>query len=158
MAAGFFMLELGKWRYFITGALLLLLFGLCCRAIGRVLAPFGVWRVFSGTLTESDGRRVCAVFTDAHRLQHTAAFLLPEETVLPPETPLKFAIRAEVFSAGTYPQTLAAADSSQDILPYSAYRAWCRRTVLGILLRELIFCGIALAAFLVSMRICFPAH
>ena len=159
MAAGFFTLALGKWRYFITGALLALLFGLCCRAIGRLLSPLGVWRVFSGSVTESDGRRVCAAFTDSHRIPHTAAFLLPEETALRPGDPLKFAVRAAVFSAGTYPQALhEISDSAQDILPHAAYRAWLRRTLLRTLMRELILCGMALAAFLVSMKLCFPAH
>lgn len=152
--------SLGKWRYFLSGAAFALLFGLVCRASGRLLMPLGVWRCFSGVCTGSEpqnGKNAVAVqFSDSRRVTHTAAFLTDDEVPAAGEE-MRIALRAEVFASGAYPQELRkAAEAGGDIITGRAYRRWLRHTILRELCVQLLCCGAALALFVVVMRICFP--
>lgn len=157
--AAMLLVSLGKWRYFITGTAFAILFGLICRACGKLLEPFGIWRRFSGTCTDAvpqDGRTAVTVtFADSRRVSHTAAFLTEEP--FSAGSDVQIAIKAEVFAAGAYPQTLAqAAEAGGDLITGHAYRRWIRNTLFRELALQLVICGIALAVFIAAMRICFP--
>ena len=158
-AAAIMLIALGKWRYLITGAAFAVLFGLLCRACGRLLSPLQSRRTFSGTCTAvipAEGRNAVAVaFSDRRQLRHTAAFLT-DEPVKAGET-LRIAIRAEVFAAGAYPKELSrAAEAGEDIVTARAYRKTLRNILLRELLIQCITCGIALAVCAAAVKICFP--
>lgn len=152
--------SLGKWRYFITGSALVLLFGMLIRVCRRVLSPLGERLVFSGKVIEmqsQDGKNaVVASFSDGRRIRHTAAFLSDEPAEIGAE--IRFAIRAELFAAGEYPQQLADADKAgSNIVSYRAYKTMLRRQITKELLIGLMLCGIALCLVILAMKLCFPA-
>lgn len=159
LAAMMLYASLGKWRYFISGSMIALLFGVILRSISRLTAPFGERCVFTGTVTDTrqigEKTALTVDFSDSRRLHHTAAFLseLPAET----GSELRFAVRREAFAAGTYPQTLADAEKAgSDILSYRAHKALLRRQFLRSLGIGLCSCGITFLLFLAAMKYCFP--
>lgn len=159
LTAAMLLASLGKWRYVITGTAFALLFGLFCRACGKLLAPFGIRRRFSAVCTAAEPQNgktaVTVTFTDSRRITHTAAFLTEEPVAAGSE--LQIAVRAEVFASGVYPQSIAqAAEAGSDVITGNAYRKQLRNTLLRELAVQLLICGIALAVFVAAMRICFP--
>ena len=151
--------SLGKWRYFITGSAIVLLFGMLIRACGRVLSPLGERRVFSGKVIEmqpQDGKNaVVAAFSDDRRIRHTAAFLSDAPAEIGAE--IRFAIRAELFASGEYPQKLADAEQAgSNIVSYRAHKSMLRRQIMKELLVGLMSCGIALGLVILAMKRCFP--
>ncbi|MBQ8921143.1 MAG: hypothetical protein IJ060_03155 [Oscillospiraceae bacterium] len=153
-------LRLGNLRYFLTGITLLLLVTLTLRAFGRLLDPFAQWRVFRGKIAETDGSGTLTVtFTDRNRLQHTAAFRSgePGAAALKPGDSVRFAIRTAVFVSGEYPGSLADAEpAGRDILLRSEQKRLLRSELLRTAAVQAVICGIMLAVFLVTKRICFP--
>jgi len=153
-------LRLGNWRYFLTGLTLLSALYLVLRAFGKLLDPFAQWRVFSGKITETDGKGTLAVtFTDRNRLQHSAAFCsdAPEAASAKPGDSVRFAIRTSVFVSGEYPDILRdAAPESRDILLRSEQKRLLRAELLRIVAIQLAVCAAAIAAFLITKQICFP--
>ena len=152
--------SLGKWRYFIAGSALAVFLGLLIRTCGRVLAPLGERRVFTGKVTEAQqrsGRTALTVaFTDDRRLSHTAAFLSDEPAEAGAE--IRFAIRAELFASGEYPQKLADAEKAgSDILSCRAHKSLLRRRICREMILGLLLSGIALGAVILAMKFCFPA-
>ena len=149
---------LGKWRYVIAGSLLAFLLFAVCRLIGSLTAPFGMRRRFSGICTETDGKNVCVRFQDARLITHTAAFSLPDSVPVRPGDPVRFAVRAEAFSADAYPHSLPEIGGGDEVVHIAAYR----RELLNMLLKRgisgLLLCAAALAAFLAAVRLCFPAQ
>ena len=159
LAAAMMLISLGKWRYLITGTAFALLFGLICRAGSRLLAPLQIWRRFSGTCTAvtpaGTQMAVTVEFQDRRRIRHTAAFLT-DEPVSVGET-LRFALKADAFSAGAYPQDAAhAAEAGEDLLTNRAYHRRLRNILLRELLLQTVTCGIGLALCYAAVRICFP--
>ncbi|MBR6419372.1 MAG: hypothetical protein IKS42_03475 [Oscillospiraceae bacterium] len=157
-------LSLGKWRYFLTGLPLAVLLGLIVRALGKLAEPFGMWRRFTGTceaVSEADGRTLLTVsFQDSRRLAHTAAFYTehPDAKSLHPGDETVIALRSEVFAAGSYAGNPAAAhENDSKVLLRAEHRAWLRRTLLRVLIRELLLVGAALGVFLFAMHFCFPS-
>ncbi len=156
-------LQLGKWRYFLTGLSFAVLFGLICRAAGKLVEPFGRWRRFRGictACTETDGQyTVSASFSDAKHLHHTVSFRTKDGTAagLRTDETVSFAIRTEVFLTGSYAgEAEKAAENDGSVLLLREHRAWLRHQLLRIFLRELLICGIALAIFVYAMKVCFP--
>lgn len=153
-------LRLGNWRYFLTGLTLLSALYLVLRAFGKLLDPFAQWRVFSGIITETDGKGALAVaFSDRNRLQHSAAFFSddPEAASAKSGDSVRFAIRTAVFASGEYPDTLRnAAPESRDILLRSEQKRLLRAELLRIAAVQFAVCAAAVAAFLITRRICFP--
>lgn len=162
--ATLWILSLGKWRYLITGIALAVLFGMICRAAGKLLSHFSKRICFTGTCTAAAAHEqqtaVAVQFTDGSRLTHTAAFRTsaPEAALLHPGDKAVVAIRTEIFASGEYPETLADARANGDILLRSEYRKMLAAALLRELLVQLICCGIAFAVFLIAMHTCFPAH
>ena len=155
--------QIGKWRYFLTGLSLVVLVGLVCQAIGRLMTPLQAWRKFHGTCTEviQTGTQsiLCVQFQDAKQLSHSAAFRTEHASAAALHTgdPVAFAIRTDTFTAGCYADTAeAAAQNDGKILLRAEHRALLSQTLLRMLLRELIRCGIAFAVFLLAMKVCFP--
>ena len=161
MAFSAVLLSLGKWRYLIAGTALALLFGLICRAVGKLFSLRGQWLLFTGTCTEiariNEKNAVAVRFTDVHRLHHTAAFCTGDPDIQCGD-PVRFAIRTAAFSAGTFPQHTEQADTAGDILSYPAFRSMRLRTFCRTLCTELLICGAALAVFVMTMKFCFPAR
>lgn len=149
----------GKWRYLLTGLPLAVLLGLIVHAVGQLAVPFGMWRRFRGTCNENtpeEGAHLLSVtFHDGRHLTHTAVFRTdaPEAASLHAGDDVDFAIRSEIFVAGSYEN---APDRSGDIVLRTTHRRWLLRSVLLTLLREAVKCCIAFAVFLLAMRVCFP--
>ena len=161
MSCSAVLLSAGKWRWFLTGLAFAVLFGLICRAAGTFFARAGQWRQFSGTCTriaQQNGKTAVAVqFTDANRLTHTAAFFVSASGIQCGD-PVRFAVLTEAFVSGTYPQTLSDAEKSGGtVLHISEYRSLHLRRTFRLLLSQLALCGAALAVFLLTARLCFPA-
>lgn len=161
MTAAALLLMSGIWRYLIPGTALAVLSGLVCRTFGKLLALPAQWRRFTGTCTETvqeNGKTAIAVqFTDGHMLQHTAAFCLPEPaaSAVRRGDSVRFAMRAEAFSSGSYPQCTADASAADGILSDTAFRRMRLRETCRVLLSQTVLCGIALAAFMIAMKLCF---
>lgn len=154
---------IGKWRYLLTGLPLAVLFGLICRAFGRLLAPFGEWKRFRGICREvAVSGEQCAVsvqFADASRLQHNAAFCVTqrEASAIKAGDSVCFYIRRERFLSGEYAEALsAAAENNGGFQLAAAHRAWIRDGLLRNALREILVCGVVAAVFLAAMHFCFP--
>lgn len=154
--------SLGKWRYFLTGLPLAVLFGLVCRAFGQIASLLGERCVFRGECESvqhrGDGTVLCVRFQDAARLSHSAAFISrsPDAVSLHEGDAVAVAMRRAVFSAGSYAQSPADARDNGDILLRREYRRQLRRSLLRTLLVNLLICGAALAVFLIAMHFCFP--
>ncbi|MBR5371689.1 MAG: hypothetical protein IK130_05675 [Oscillospiraceae bacterium] len=150
------MLRLGKERYLITGSLLALFLYAVCRLISSLTAPFGMWRRFEGICTRTENGCVRADFHDANRTSHTAVFHVPDNIRVQDGQPVRFAVRTESFLAGSYPQRFEdLTGQNADILHISAYRRLIVHTLLKTGSFHLIFCGAALAAFLIAAKLCF---
>lgn len=158
LAAG--LIRLGNARYFLTGITLLTALGLILRAVSRLLDPFTRWRTFHGVCAEADGTGTLTVtFTDTHRLTHTAAFRSeePGAAALRPGDSVVFAIRAENFLAGSYPEKLADAEPpGRSVLLRTEQRRYLRRELLRTAAVQAVTCGIAVAVFLLTKQFCFP--
>lgn len=159
--AAFWMLmhTLGKWRYFLTGSALALLFALIVRGIGSVLHPLTEWQSFRGTLkdiTMRNGQKILTVaFTDSRRLQHTVCFSAGSDAQAGDEIP--FAMQRSLFLSGSYPQQPEQAAESEDkILLHDAYCRNLFRQILRILAVRLILCLAAALLCAVTVRFCFP--
>lgn len=153
--------SLGKWRYFLTGLPLAVLFGLVCRAFGLLARILGEMQVFRGTCEETapgEPTRVLVCFQDSNRLSHKAALVTSSQHAARLEKggSVQIAMRRTVFAAGSYPQTLAEAADNGDILLRAEYRRALRRRLTRTMLPQLLICGIALAVLLIAVRICFP--
>ena len=154
--------SLGKWRYFLTGLPLAVLFALVCRACGQIASLLGERRVFRGTCERvqrlADRTVLCVSFQDAARLSHRAAIVSrsPDAGLLHEGDAVAFAMRRAVFSAGSYAQSPADACENGDILLRREYRSQLRRRLFRTLLVNLLICGAALAVFLAAMHLCFP--
>lgn len=156
--------SVGRWRYFLTGLPLAVLLGMIVRALGKLAEPFGMWMRFSGiceTVTETDGQyTLCVRFQDRRRLTHTAAFRTahPSAANIRAGEQVSFAVRTELFTAGSYAQTADAAhENDGGFLLRAAHRTWLLRTIGAVLLRELLLCTAALVVFLLAVYLCFPA-
>lgn len=151
-----------KWGWFLTGLAFAVLFGLICRAFGKLLALPGQWRQFTGTCTQSvqkNGKNAVAVqFTDANRLTHTAAFFASGSGIQCGDE-VRFALRTEAFLSGAYPQNAADAEETGNaVLPAAEFRRMRLRETVRLLLLQTLICGTALAVFVMTMKLCFPAR
>ncbi len=151
-------LSLGYGRFLLTGIFFAIWFAAMLRFAGRLTAPFHAWKCFRGKCIDAqqqNGRTAATVqFSDTNRMTHTAAFLTDE--ALKPDQSVRIAIRAAVFFAGLYPQTLAEADSAgEDILTSGAFIRLMRRILCKELLIGLLTSGAAFAALAVVMWQCF---
>ncbi len=165
-ASQFFWISLGKWRYLLTGIPLAVLFGLIVRAIGLLTAPFGERRQFAAECLSAEPRGdFCCMtvrFQDTKRLKHTAAFLSADPALagISPGDTVRIAVKTDAFCAGSYPASPDALEHSTPdgiILTAKEYRKKRRIVLLGILLRQILLCGAALAVFLTAMHFCFES-
>lgn len=152
------MRSLGKWRYFITGSTIALLFGLVIRAISKLTAPLGERRVFRGTVTEilpaEDKTALKVSFLDAHGISHTAAFFSDAPAEI--GTELRFAMNAELFASGNFPQKTADITASDGIYSLSVHRKLLRRQMMRAFFSGMLSCGLAAVLFVAAMKLCFP--
>ena len=77
-----------------------------------------------------------------------------------PGDPVRIAVKTDAFCAGSYPaspDTLAHSTPDGTILTAREYRKQRRIILLGILLRQILLCGAALAVFLAAMHFCFES-
>lgn len=152
---------LGKWRYFLTGLPLAVLFGMAVHALGKLAEPFGMWCRFSGTVEtnrdENGSQLLCVRFQDRSRMTHAVSFrtAYPAAKHLQAGDPVSFAMRRELFTSGNYTQDDNA--PADGVLLCAEHRSWLRRTLLHTLLRELLLCGAALAVFLLAMHFCYSS-
>ncbi len=153
------MRTLGKWRYFLTGSALALLFALIVRGIGRIIQPLTEWQSFRGTVTDTasqNGETLLTVsFTDSRRLRHTVCF--PAKTAVQTGNAIRFAMQRSLFLSGNYPQTTAqAAESAEQILPHDAYRRSMIRQIMRTIAMQLMIWLAAALISAVTVRSCFP--
>ena len=156
---GMLLLRLGKWRYFLTGLAICVFAGLLCRAAGKLLGLFGVWQRFRGTCTAvHENGAVTVTFTDRHQIPAQAVLFPAKEDIVQTGDTVLFAVRTDLFCAGTYPQTPeAAAEIPDAILPAAVQRTRTLRAFFRLLLIQLAVCGIAFAGLMLTVKLCFPA-
>lgn len=149
------------WRYLLTGIPTVLLLGLFCRLLGRLIMPFAEWVSFTGeclsaTITEQ-GVCLQIQFADRNRLNHTVVFLSDHPTAadIQPGTPVKIALRTKAFAAGEYPDS-----TPEPIQARNVYLAVEKNTLLRHqLFKEVcigfLSCAFAFALFYLAMQVFF---
>ncbi len=146
------------WRYLLTGIPTVLLLGLICRMLGKLMQPFTEWVSFTGECVSAaqteQGTLLRVQFADANRLHHTAVFLTdhPTAAALHEGDAVKIALRAKAFAAGEYPDTDPEPIQSRSIYLAEEKRRLLRRAILKELCFGLISCGIAFALFYLAMQ------
>ncbi len=145
-------------RYLLTGIATVLLLGLFCRFLGRMIAPFAQWVTFRGTCIHAEqtpqGTLLQIQFQDRNRLNHTAAFLTehPHGAAVHPDDTVQIAMRAKVFAAGEYPDTTPEPIHARSIFLAAEQKKLLRRALLKELLAGILSCGTAFALFYLAMR------
>ncbi|MBQ4346649.1 MAG: hypothetical protein IJC75_05875 [Oscillospiraceae bacterium] len=145
-------------RYLLTGIATVLLLGLFCRFLGRMITPFAEWVTFRGTCTHREqtpqGTLLVVQFQDHNRLSHKAAFLTahPSAAGLQPEDTVKIAMRTKVFAAGEYSDTTPEPLHARNIFPAAEQKKLLRRTLLKELLVGFLSCGAAFVLFYLAMK------
>lgn len=153
------MRTLGKWRYFLTGSALALLFALVVRGLGRIFLPLTEWQSFRGTvedIAEQNAQTLLTVtFTDSRLLQHKVCF--PAETGAKAGDEIRFAMQRSLFLSGDYPQNPAhAAESAGRILLRDAQRRQLLRQILQRAAGYILLWIAAAVLCAVTIRFCFP--
>ncbi len=149
------------WRYLLTGIPTLLLLGLFCRMLGRLITPFAEWVSFQGeclsAVPTEHGARLLIQFADANHLNHTVAFFTdhPTATRIRQGDSVKISLRAKAFASGEYPDS-----TPEPIRVRSAYLATEKNCLLRRKLGKelcigLLSCAIAFALFYLAMQVFF---
>ncbi len=149
------------WRYLLTGLPTVLMLGLFCRMLGRLISPFAEWVSFTGeclsAVQTEQGTLLRVQFADANHLHHTAAFLTdhPAAAVLHKGDAVKISLYARAFAAGEYPDTTPEPMQSRSIYLAAEKNRLLRRTLGKELCIGLVSCGIAFALFYLAMQVFF---
>lgn len=149
------------WRYLLTGIPTILLLGLFCRMLGRLIAPFAQWVSFTGeclsATPDEHGTLLQVQFADANHLHHTAAFLTDHPTAagIRQGDAVKIALRTKAFAAGEYPDTTPEPMQARSVyLAAEKNRLLCR-TLGKELCIGLLSCAIAFGLFYLAMQVFF---
>ncbi len=153
---------MGNLRYLLTGVPALITLLLICRAIGKLIEPFGEWVKFQGRCErvelKEQGCGLQVTFQDAQRLTHTAALYTAASQASPiqPGDTVAIVIRREAFHSGCYPATLEEIAGTPVVFLRTEQAPAFRKAWLRILLRQVCICVVSLLVFVAMMLICFP--
>lgn len=149
------------WRYLLTGIPTVLLLGLFCRMLGRLITPFAEWVSFTGECLSATpnehGTLLRVRFADTNHLHHTAAFLTdhPSASDIQQGDAVKIALRARTFAAGEYPDSTPEPIRLRSIYLAAEKNLLLRRKLGKELCIGMLSCGVAFALFYLAMQIFF---
>ena len=138
------------WRYLLTGIPTVLLLGLFCRMLGRLITPFAEWVSFTGECLSATpnehGTLLRVQFADTDH---------PSASDIQQGDAVKIALRAKTFAAGEYPDSTPEPIRLRSIYLAAEKNLLLRRKLGKELCIGMFSCGVAFALFYLAMQIFF---